>query len=300
MKDHIDIIMLLVDEIEEGISNDLTIKKLSDTVGLSPWHLQRLFKSIVGDTLGSYVRGRRLALSVEMLSEANLGIIDIAIATGFSSHEAFTRSFKEYYNLTPKEFRKSKPYIQTNRKPMLRADLYSHICNTISKEPDIVVQKEINLVGFDAQIQSPFSSNRDCCGQLFNAWSELFKNKDSIENKVDDQYYGVTLSPSGFFNEEELQYIAGVPVGENKGVKNTVVHKVDEKLTAKFCIDEISHDNVNMTIDYIYGFWLPNSDYIRDSGNDYEVFSNVGYTGDLSTADLSKATCHYVIPIRSK
>lgn len=300
MKDHLSVIECIVDKIENEIPHDLTIKKLSDTVGLSPWHLQRLFKSIVGDTLGSYIRGRRLSLSAEMLNGTDLGIIDIAIATGFGSHEAFTRSFKEYYNLTPKEFRKSGSYIQTNRKPMLRTDLYSYICNTISKEPDIVMQQEINLVGFDAQIRSPFSSSREYCGQLYNVWSELFKNSDNIKNKVHDQYYGVTLSPSGFFNEEKLQYIAGIPVTGDSCIKGSVSHKIDEKLTARFCIDEISHDGVNMTIDYIYGFWLPNSDYARDSGNDYEVFSNVGYTGDLSTTDISKATCHYVIPVRRK
>ena len=54
----------------------------------------RLFKALVGNALGGYVRDRRPTQAVRLLLGTDLGIIDMAFRVGFSSHEAFTRSFK--------------------------------------------------------------------------------------------------------------------------------------------------------------------------------------------------------------
>jgi len=102
------LISSLIDEIENEVSGKVSINKLSDTVGLSPWHLQKVFKKAIGETLGKYIRNKNLVRSAKMLKETDFGILDIAIDSGYSSHEAFTRSFKCFYGMTPKEFRNNK------------------------------------------------------------------------------------------------------------------------------------------------------------------------------------------------
>lgn len=47
----------LVEHIELHLGDDMDIADLAMRMQLSPWHFQRTFKSLVGDTLGGYVRG---------------------------------------------------------------------------------------------------------------------------------------------------------------------------------------------------------------------------------------------------
>ena len=53
-----------------------------------------------------YLRYRRLAFALKELRDTDTGILDIALNYGFSSHEAFTRAFKEAYGMTPVDYRK--------------------------------------------------------------------------------------------------------------------------------------------------------------------------------------------------
>ena len=47
--------------IEDNLDNqDLNISYLSDNVFVSPYHLQRIFYTLFGKTIGSYIRERRL------------------------------------------------------------------------------------------------------------------------------------------------------------------------------------------------------------------------------------------------
>ena len=111
MNKYIPKIFETIDFIEENMTDEVNISTLAKQVGVSPWHFQRLFKSLVGDSLGGYLRGRRLAMALELLQTSNLRIIDIAVHVGFNSHEAFTRSFKQKFNVGSKDYREINPIV---------------------------------------------------------------------------------------------------------------------------------------------------------------------------------------------
>ena len=293
MQKHLEMIQGLVDKIERDVSYDVNIVSLANSFELSPWHFQRLFKSIVGDSLGSYTRGRRLSLAATMLQSTDLSIVDIAFEVGFTTHESFTRSFKNYFNHTPKNFRKEKPTVLINDKPLLTDELLEHITYGIYQEPVIINSQEQIIVGFEVEIPSPFIPRAKICELVSDYWFALFDKEKDILNRKIHTYYGLTISPSGDFTEDTLRYIAGVPV--------TSLSKVPEGMTSytlprqKVAIFEIKTDiNADLakkTIDYIYGYWLPNSSYKRGLGDDYELFEDVI---DFRTGEfISK----YVIPI---
>jgi len=53
-----------------------------------------------------YLRLRKLAFALKEVRDTQKNLLDIAFDYGFSSHEAFTRAFKETYGVTPSEYRK--------------------------------------------------------------------------------------------------------------------------------------------------------------------------------------------------
>ena len=91
----------IIDEIKENCGESLTLSILSRRFGYSEYHFSRMFKEISGMRLRDYMRYRRLAFALKRVRDTDEGLLDIALDSGFSSHEAFTRAFKEAYGVTP-------------------------------------------------------------------------------------------------------------------------------------------------------------------------------------------------------
>lgn len=97
----------LIDECIKGKSDEhVTLEHLSRRMECSESHISRRFREITGMQFRDYLRQRKLAFACKELRDTNKGCLEIALDFGFSSQEAFTRSFKEAYGLTPGEYRR--------------------------------------------------------------------------------------------------------------------------------------------------------------------------------------------------
>lgn len=295
MQQTVDYIQSLVDKVEENLSDEINVVQLAGTFNISPWHFQRLFKALAGDTLGGYIRGRRLTAAARLLLNSDLGIIDIAFRVGFNSHEAFTRSFKEYFGVSPKEFRKNMPTVLLKEKPLLTMNLVDFLNNEVDHEPIIKTNPRRIVVGIETPIPSPFTTEVAYCDTLLPSWMELLKREHEINELPPACFYGITVSPSGNFTEDELSFIAGVETDSADNVPaGMAAHIFPEQQVAMFKVAIIDKETVLRTIDYIYGYWLPNSQYTRGSGSDYEWFEQTDGFIDPSLGS------YYVIPIAPK
>lgn len=104
-------IQIIIDEIDRCIiqrdNEALTLQALARKSGYSEFYITRKFKEISGMTFKNYLRCRKLAFALKDIRDSKNGILDIAVDYGFSSHEAFTRAFKDVYGITPGEYRKT-------------------------------------------------------------------------------------------------------------------------------------------------------------------------------------------------
>jgi len=89
--------------IRDGINVDIVVKKHS----LSERHLQRLFKLAFNQSLGFYIRSRKLAASIDDLLNTDLNVLDIALDYGFEYEQSYIRAFKREFGITPGNFRKT-------------------------------------------------------------------------------------------------------------------------------------------------------------------------------------------------
>jgi AraC-like DNA-binding protein len=93
----------------ELASPDLSPEVIATACGISLSYVHDLFR-LSGETLGSYVRKQRLRRAREMLENplmAGKSITEIAFECGFSNSSHFSRIFKDYYDLTPRDIRRS-------------------------------------------------------------------------------------------------------------------------------------------------------------------------------------------------
>lgn len=100
-----------VDEIDRCIAarddEALTLRSLSAKLGYSEFYTTRKFREISGMSLRDYLRRRKLAFALKEVRDNERGLLEIALDYGFSSHEAFTRAFRQAYGVTPGEYRKN-------------------------------------------------------------------------------------------------------------------------------------------------------------------------------------------------
>ena len=96
----------MLDCVEENLTGPLTLDMLAARLNYSPYYCTRQFHKYAGISLRDYIRLRKVSSAVIDLRDTGERIIDIAVKYGFSSQEAFTRSFKRAYGMAPNEYRK--------------------------------------------------------------------------------------------------------------------------------------------------------------------------------------------------
>lgn len=85
---------------------DLTLDSLSKALGIHPVHLSRSLPKYLKTTLGEYIRGHKIKKSIPLLTNHNYSLTEIAYSSGFSDQSHYIRSFKHYFHVTPKAFRR--------------------------------------------------------------------------------------------------------------------------------------------------------------------------------------------------
>lgn len=92
--------------IERHLYGDLSLPAIARACGVSTCHLSRAFSEHYARSLTDYVRGRRLSLAAESLARGAPDILELALASGYGSHEAFSRAFKASLGLAPEGVRR--------------------------------------------------------------------------------------------------------------------------------------------------------------------------------------------------
>ena len=93
---------LLHDRLSEGIG----IGELAARLNLSDSHLRKRFKALTGLSLGSYLVHYKLNRAVKLLVHSDATLTQIAIACGYESLAAFSRSFKSKLDTSPSHYRR--------------------------------------------------------------------------------------------------------------------------------------------------------------------------------------------------
>lgn len=92
---------------EQSIETPLTRTSLAREVGISLRQLERLFQRHIGHGIHSHYRWLRLERARQLLRETSLPILDVALATGFTSSSQFARAYSRTFGEPPSDTRMS-------------------------------------------------------------------------------------------------------------------------------------------------------------------------------------------------
>jgi AraC family transcriptional regulator len=140
-----DLLKSVLNEIEYRIKEDINADSLAASLGYSSIHLYRLFKLAFKQSLGSYIRSRKLTASLESLLNTKTKMLDIAIESGFEYEQSYIRSFKREFGVTPGIARKTNQIIKvTPPLNLIGAKLFD---NGIMLKPEIVIVPQFHVIG---------------------------------------------------------------------------------------------------------------------------------------------------------
>ena len=86
-------------------SEKLSLSELAKTLGITAPYLSMLFKQITGLTFRDYLNKVRVEEAKRLLISTDYQIMEIAVACGFNDQSYFTKVFKKYTGLSPRNFR---------------------------------------------------------------------------------------------------------------------------------------------------------------------------------------------------
>lgn len=201
-------IQIIIDEIDQCIEkhNDeaLTLSCLAHRLGYSEFYVTKKFKEISGMSLRNYLGHRKLTFALKEVRDTQTSILDIALNYGFSSHEAFTRTFKRSFGVTPSEYRKEPKAVvlRTKINPFDRYFLGLGEIGMIKSAEDIKIyfvtipaHKFLHIKNYESngywdfwqkQNKIPGQDYETICGLL-----------DSVKGKLDDEGGNEADSGSG-------------------------------------------------------------------------------------------------------
>jgi AraC-like DNA-binding protein len=94
--------------IQERMQDELSLQMTADHFNLSVSYLSKIFKEESGQTFSEYVLELKMEKAKQWLEHTGMAIKDIAEKLGYSSVQNFNRTFKQWSNIPPGEYRKWK------------------------------------------------------------------------------------------------------------------------------------------------------------------------------------------------
>src|SRR3954453_19145615 len=91
--------------IESHLAEPMTLDEIAAVGGVSRFHMVRAFAAATGLPVMRYVRARRLTEAARCLAKGAPDILALALEADYSSHEAFTRAFRDHFGVTPEMVR---------------------------------------------------------------------------------------------------------------------------------------------------------------------------------------------------
>lgn len=82
-----------------------TLESTALNVNLSQTYLSKLFHKVANTTFSDYLFGCRMKKAAELLGNTACKTYEIALMVGYDNPKNFSRAFKQYYSVSPREYR---------------------------------------------------------------------------------------------------------------------------------------------------------------------------------------------------
>jgi len=287
----------IIKYIEQNLTEEIALENIAKRSGYTRWYFQRFFHSKTGETIGSYVRRRRLTCAAEELTQTSTKILDLALKYQFGSAEAFSRAFKSEYQMAPAAFRKKPPAILPNKKKRMDSKHVKILIDNIGLVPQIKLVETSYTVGAGAILPNPLSQRLQYLNDVEKLWKQFGPRIPDIENGIADIKVGfiddLIFLKKPHIYDDSVYFAACISVSNPEALpKGLSVFCLPKGLYAIFSYRGY-HEPTQYMIDYVYSTWLPKSNFERNDGPEWTCLDHRNQPLDPKNSEVL-----YYLPIR--
>jgi AraC family transcriptional regulator len=188
--------------VENNFAGEITLDEIAGVAGVSRYHISRAFGEAIGRPITLYVRGRRLTEAAKVLASGATDILTVALESGYGSHEAFTRAFREQFGQTPESVRAQRNL--DNIKLVEAVNMNQPILKDIA-EPRFESRNAFLVAGLSARYDY-----ETCGGGIPAQWQRFAPYIGNVPGQVGTDAYGVRFNSY----DSGLDYACGVEVSD--------------------------------------------------------------------------------------
>jgi AraC family transcriptional regulator len=189
--------------IQANLDGDLSLEAMAQRLRLSPFHFHRMFRAAIGETLKQYTRRLRLERAANLLIIHDASILDVALDSGFQSHETFSREFKRQFQVTPRAYR------EWGRGRLNRSAVTAPALDELSRSFELSHTRVTRLAQLHVAFVRHVGPYEEVSDTLWLTLSDWARRRRIL---VDPIFLGIAHDAPGITPPEKLRFDAAIVV----------------------------------------------------------------------------------------
>ena len=274
------------DYIECHLGQSLSIEELAGAAGFSKYHFSRIFQGMLHEPLAHYVNRIRMERALFLLAHrADKNMTDIAFELGLSDSAVFSRAFKNYYGVSPREYRKE--YSKNCKDSFLLSEYNKDAAKKEWAGNPFPVTGQITITNLQEK-QVAYVRHTGTYETLAKEYEgliqTLFVHADNQHLLVDEQNWVLAIYHDNpeFGEESQFRTSLCLTVPEDIQIQEDGIvgrMKLEGGLYAVGHF-QIQQEQYGDAWNYMYQQWLTGSGYVPRNSYPFEVYLNEPYANE--------------------
>lgn len=272
--------------VHHHLAEPISLELLAKEVGISKYHLNRLFFAATGLKLGEFIQRRRMEHAYHLLAAENTSVIDVALCVGYESHAAFSRAFRKVFNVEPGKVKRG----VTPKFVLPKLKINSEKIKLAPEIIDLPEQKIVGLYGNGFENQSFFKLAQ----QLYEQVAQSLSLADGFDFNS-QKLIGVSIDSPWRGEQAQSRFFAGVitDISDMNSQPKLLEYLWPKGRWARF-EHKGPYNTMWQTILSIYANWVIPNNYEL---NDCSIVQH--YVNDANTTPSDELLTHLYIPLTS-
>jgi AraC family transcriptional regulator len=290
----------VIEVIDQQLDQPLNLEYLSNVAHFSPFHFHRLFNAWTGETLGDYLRRRRVEVgAMRLAGQPSLSVLTAALSVGFGSGEAFTRAFSARFGCSLTTWRNQpKEMLQLRNLEQFDSNFSqaSPLINLETRHSSIYTKEFPMKVTIINRAATPIAYLRHTGPygvELSQFWQSTYYKWAESHGLLNHARYGISHDDPSITAPERCRYDACVEVAEDFIPSGQALKTILPG--GKYAV--LNYEGTAATMvngwNYLLREWLPSSGMQLDARPSFEHYP-IDSTYNPVTGVMS---CHICIPV---
>ena len=276
----------VIDYLNAHLDRSVSLKELASVAFFSPFHFHRIFVAIMGETVNAFTTRQRIEKAARLLRFSKKKITEIATECGFTSPATLSRLFKQYFGISPGQYRKGEKIKNSKIRKELQPITEYH-CDMTQEElkkqfPVQIKHLPERKIAY-IRVTDAFKE-----GLVINAFKKLIAWSKEAKLYETETIFGMSKDDPEVTPKEKYRYEACITVPKNINISEEGPVQVTILPSCKYAFTRVSGD-INLVaegINYLFDNWLINSAYECETQPGLEIFLDKANVCNWSHSDL--------------